>query len=581
MPDFLLGGVRLEEKKREPLISFKDFSFKYDLQKNPTLKHINLDIFPGEKVLIVGPSGSGKSTLGQCLNGILPHLYKGEASGTLTIDGLTFGTSISELSTKVSTILQDTDGQFIGLTVAEDVAFALENDVADLSVMKEAVEHWSEVTEITDLLVKRPQDLSGGQKQRVSLTGVLIDESPILLFDEPLANLDPQACQEAMQLIKQIHEENDVTTIVIEHRIEEVLPLEIDKVVVVNDGEIVAVGSPDELLRTSVFLENQLREPLYLAALKAAGGVHFLADYSKQTTLEKGSAREVLAEFCRQYGQDSKQITKEELLSIHDLSVHFGHHEVLQGLNLQICEGEKLSIVGKNGVGKSTFANALCRFVASDGEILYRGKNITEDSIAERAFRIGYIMQNPNLMISQNIVGDEVASGLKMRGKDEAFITEKVTQILKVCGLYPFRNWPISSLSYGQKKRVTIASILVLEPEILLLDEPTAAQDLRSYREIMEFLDELNRELHLTIIMITHDMYLVTEYTTRTLVFAEGKIIADADPHSILADEKMIKLGNLAQPSLYELARQTKLDPVVLTRAFINYQKYEMKGKNE
>lgn len=557
----------------KPLISFKNFTFKYDLQKNPTLKNINLEIFPGEKVLIVGPSGSGKSTIGQCLNGILPHLYKGTSTGELTISGLPFGASIAELSSQVSTILQDTDGQFIGLTVAEDVAFALENDECELSVMRETVEHWSEVTELSALLTKHPQDLSGGQKQRVTLAGVLVDESPILLFDEPLANLDPQACRDTMALIRRIHEENQVTTIVIEHRIEEVLPLGIDKVVVVNDGEIVAVGRPDELLRTAVFEENGLREPLYLTALKSAHVSSLLPDFSRLENLDKKPSKEALATFVSENRRADKLVSTDKILSVRDLSVAFDEHEVLRGINLDVFEGERISIVGKNGVGKSTFANSLCQFVRSSGEVFYRGKSVSTDTIAERAGRIGYIMQNPNLMISQNIVVDEVAFGLRLRQVDEAVITDKVEKILKVCGLFPFRNWPISSLSYGQKKRVTIASILVLEPEILLLDEPTAAQDLRSYREIMDFLEELNQRLNLTMIMITHDMYLITEYTDRTLVFADGKIVADQAPSEVLVSEELLLLGNLTQTSLYELADRVELDPVALTEAFISRQK--------
>lgn len=559
----------------EPLISFKDFTFKYDLQKNPTLKNINLDIFAGEKVLIVGPSGSGKSTIGQCLNGILPHLYKGEASGHLSIDGLPFGSSISELSTKVSTILQDTDGQFIGLTVAEDIAFALENDGKEPADMVTAVNYWAEVTESKKLLAQRPQDLSGGQKQRVSLAGVLIDESPILLFDEPLANLDPQTCKDTMQLIKKIHAENKVTTIVIEHRIEEVLSLGIDKIVVVNEGEIVAIGSPDELLRTTVFEENSLREPLYLSALKAVNCANSLTDFSDIQSLDHQGVQQALLNFSKQYQTPMVAASENELLSVHNLTVKFDQREVLKAIDLKIQQGEKISIVGKNGVGKSTFANALCHFVEAEGEIFYRQKSIKADSISERAAKIGYIMQNPNLMISQNIVSDEVASGLRLRGISEEIISEKVEKILKVCGLYPFRNWPISSLSYGQKKRVTIASILILEPEILLLDEPTAAQDLTSYREIMDFLDELNQKLHLTMIMITHDMYLITEYTNRTLVFADGTILADDTPYEILKNEKFVMSGNLTQPSLYELAKQTAIDPIALTTAFINYQSKE------
>ena len=273
-----------------------------------------MEIFPGEKVLIVGPSGSGKSTIGSCLNGILPHLHKGEASGELSIAGLPFGTSIAELSEKVSTILQDTDGQFIGLSVAEDIAFALENDGLIHDELVSKVAYWSDKTETNKLLNHHPQDL---------------------LFDEPLANLDPQTCLETMALIKDIHENNEVTTIIIEHRIEEVLPLGIDKIVVVNDGEIVAIGSPAELLKTEIFNENSLREPLYLSALKAANATKLLTDFSDLKSFEVLSAKKLLTDFLDTYKFTDKAVSKNNILSVKNLSVNFAQHEVLKGINLE------------------------------------------------------------------------------------------------------------------------------------------------------------------------------------------------------------------------------------------------------
>ena len=220
---------------KEAMIELKDFSFQYKAQSEPTLKNLNLTIYKGEKVLIVGPSGSGKSTIGQCLNGIIPNIYKGTSSGQFLIQGKeAFDLSIYEKSHLVSTVLQDTDGQFIGLSVAEDLAFALENDMVELGTMKERVQSWAERLDLMKLLDHRPQDLSGGQKQRVSLAGVLIDESPILLFDEPLANLDPKSGQDIIDLIDQIHEEQGTTTIIIEHRLEDVLYRPVDRVILIN-----------------------------------------------------------------------------------------------------------------------------------------------------------------------------------------------------------------------------------------------------------------------------------------------------------------------------------------------------------
>ena len=492
---------------KEAMIELKDFSFQYKAQSEPTLKNINLTIYKGEKVLIVGPSGSGKSTIGQCLNGIIPNIYKGTSSGQFLIQGKeAFDLSIYEKSHLVSTVLQDTDGQFIGLSVAEDLAFALENDMVDLGTMKERVQSWAERLDLMKLLDHRPQDLSGGQKQRVSLAGVLIDESPILLFDEPLANLDPKSGQDIIDLIDQIHEEQGTTTIIIEHRLEDVLYRPIDRVILINQGQVLFNGSPDELLRTTLLAENGIREPLYLTTL-------------------------------RQLGQDPK--------------------------------GQRLAIVGKNGAGKSTLAKAICGFIQTEGTYFSKGEDIKGDSVKERAERVGYVLQNPNQMISTNMIFDEVALGLRLRNVPEDQIESRVHQALKTCGLYEFRKWPISALSYGQKKRVTIASILVLGPDVLVLDEPTAGQDQRNYTEIMDFLDELHQKGH-TIVMITHDMQLMLDYSDRAVVVMDGQVLADLTPAELLTQPEILRRANLKETSIFALANRLGVDPLALTQFYMN-----------
>ena len=338
---------------KKPIIQFEDFSFQYQAQSEPTLKQINLTIFEGEKVLIVGPSGSGKSTLGQCLNGIIPNIYKGEASGQLLIKGQpAFESSIYDKSNLVSTVLQDTDGQFIGLSVAEDLAFALENDVMELSLMREKVQTWSEKLDLSELLQHRPQDLSGGQKQRVSLAGVLIDESPILLFDEPLANLDPKSGQDTIDLIDQLHRETETTTLIIEHRLEDVLYRPVDRIVLVNDGRILFNGQPDDLLRTQLLAENGIREPLYITTLRQLG-----VDVEKTEGLSRLDQLQ-LADVTfegRDWSAPDKE-PQEPLLELEHVSFAYqsGGKPILQDMSLKIFKGERIAIVGKNGAGKST-----------------------------------------------------------------------------------------------------------------------------------------------------------------------------------------------------------------------------------
>ena len=547
-------------------ISFNQFTFQYDAQAEATLKDISFDIAKGEKVLILGPSGSGKSTLAQCLNGIIPNIHKGQAQGQVRIDGQDiFKQSIYDKSQLVSTVLQDPDGQFIGLTVAEDLAFALENDCADQSEMKDKVALWAERLDLTSLLNHRPQDLSGGQKQRVSLAGVLIDESPILLFDEPLANLDPKSGQETIDLIDKIHKEVGATTIIIEHRLEDVLYRPVDRILLVNEGELLFNGSPDELLSSKLLLENGIREPLYVTVLRQLGFDTRSAQNLSQLDALDLSDLALPARVLK----DKKDSSSDSILKVEGLSVSYGDNPaIIEDMSFSLKKGERLAIVGKNGAGKSTLAKALCGFVPSQGKLTYKGQDISQDSIAERSERIGFVLQNPNQMISQTMIFDEVALGLRLRGIEEAEVEERVHEVLKTCGLYSFRKWPISALSFGQKKRVTIASILVLKPEIIILDEPTAGQDYKTYTDIMNFLDSLQKQGH-TIVMITHDMQLMLEYSDRCLVVVEGKIIADDNPVTILNQKDLLESANLKQTSLYTLGQKLSSDPVEVTQYYI------------
>ena len=548
-------------------ISFNQFTFQYDAQAEATIKNISFDIAKGEKVLILGPSGSGKSTLAQCLNGIIPNINKGQAQGQVTIGGQDiFNQSIFDRSQLVSTVLQDPDGQFIGLTVAEDLAFSLENDCVNQGEMKDKVALWAERLNLSSLLGHRPQDLSGGQKQRVSLAGVLIDESPILLFDEPLANLDPKSGQETIALIDKIHKEVGATTIIIEHRLEDVLYRPVDRVLLVNDGKLLFNGSPDELLSTTLLLDNGIREPLYVTVLRQLGfNTKSAEQLSQLETLDLSGLS--LPDRTRKVPSESQTTP---ILEVGKLKVGYGDNlPIIENMSFSLKKGERLAIVGKNGAGKSTLAKALCGFVPSHGRLIYKGQDISQDSIAERSERIGFVLQNPNQMISQAMIFDEVALGLRLRGVDESEVEERVYEVLKTCGLYSFRKWPISALSFGQKKRVTIASILVLKPEIIILDEPTAGQDYQTYTDIMTFLDSLQQQGH-TIVMITHDMQLMLEYSDRCLVVVDGAIIADDNPVAILNQHDLLEAANLKQTSLYTLGQKLSCDPVDMTEYYID-----------
>ena len=550
---------------KTPIISFKNFSFQYRAQKKPTLQDINLDIYPGERVLIAGPSGSGKSTLAACINGLNPFSNPGECTGTLTVDGVDAPhSSIFELAGHVGTVLQDPDGQFIGLTVGEDIAFSLENNCTPQPEMKEIVQHAAELVGIENHLGFAPHELSGGQKQRVSLAGVMVDDVKILLFDEPLANLDPATGKQAIELIDTIQKKTDTTVLIIEHRLEDVLWRNVDRIVLVNEGRILADLHPDELLSGSLLAENGIREPLYVTAMRYAGIAvtpeKHPAHIHSVVLDEADTAR--LHSWFRAEPLPAPKPAPEPLLEVKNLCFGYskGQH-TLQNVSFSIGKGEMVSIVGRNGAGKSTLSKLICGFETQDsGEIYLNGKDLKDENIRRRAKHIGYVMQNPNQMISKTMIYDEVAMALQGSGMTEEQIREKVEDTLKVCGLYPFRNWPVSALSFGQKKRVTIASVLVQDPELILLDEPTAGQDFRHYTDIMEFLQGLNAR-GVTVVMITHDMHLMLEYTPRALVFCEGQLIADRSASAVLCDPELIERAALKETSLYTLANRCGIAP--------------------
>jgi energy-coupling factor transport system ATP-binding protein len=559
------------------IIEFQDFSFQYYSQSEPTLHNINLKIYRGEKILIVGPSGSGKSTLGHCINGLIPFSYKGEIQGGLKINGLeTREQNIFNLSKMIGTVLQDADGQFVGLTVGEDIAFALENDNIPNTEMHERVKKVAAMVDMQNLLNSSPFELSGGQKQRTSLAGVMIDDVDVLLFDEPLANLDPATGKTAIEIIDDIHEKAHKTIIIIEHRLEDVLHRGIDRVIMINDGRIIADMNPHELVSSTILTENGIREPLYVTALKYAGvKVTCEMQPGHITTLKTELSRNALTTWHNAIQAENRENTNPSILKMENISFSYdGARQILDDINFDIREGEMISIVGKNGAGKSTLSKVLCGFEKEDGgAILYKGENIKSKTIKERAEIIGLVMQNPNQMISRPLIYDEVALGLRLRNVPEEQIAERVEKVLKVCGLAPFKSWPISALSYGQKKRVTIASILVLDPKILILDEPTAGQDFRHYTEIMQFLVEINK-LGVTIIMITHDMHLMLEYTPRAIVLAGGRKVADTAASVVLTDSCVIEEANLKETSLFNLAQMAGIkDGAHFVQGFIDYER--------
>ena len=562
---------------KKKIIEFKDFSFQYRVQAEPTVKNINLSIYEGEKVLIVGPSGSGKSTLAHCTNGLVPFFYDGIVTGQLNINGNdATKMNIFELSKIVGTVLQDPDSQFIGLTVGEDIAFKLENYCISQDEMIDRVDKSAELVDIKKELYSSPYKLSGGQKQRVTLAGVTVDDVKILLFDEPLASLDPATGESAIELIDKMQKQNNKTAIIIEHRLEDVLHCDVDRVIVMDKGEIIADTTIDEIIRKDILRKVGIREPLYLTALRYADcEINDTLKLKNIETLELGEYKEKLKDWYENIEVYESDENQNPILELDNICFSYNNEkQILKNVSFKINKGDMAAIVGRNGAGKSTISKLVCGFYKpTSGRILFDGKDMVDYTIKERSEKIGFVMQNPNQMVSKTMVYDEVAFGLKIRGLSDSEIKERVEETLRICGLYGYRNWPISALSFGQKKRVTIASILVLNPDMIILDEPTAGQDFKHYTEIMEFLVDLNKK-GVTILMVTHDMHLMLEYTNKVIVLSEGEKIADNIPAYILTNKEIIEKANLKETSLHQLALKCDIeDTTKFVNKFIDYDR--------
>ncbi|HAS6109625.1 TPA: ATP-binding cassette domain-containing protein [Vibrio vulnificus] len=553
-------------------IEFSNFSFRYESLDKPTLRNINLRIEKGEKIVIIGPSGSGKSTLGQCLNGLIPNAIKGEVSGSLTINSQETATfAMHQFTEQVGTVLQDTDSQFVGLSIGEDIAFALENQLTSNIEMYSLVKATAKMVDLEQMLQRSPHDLSGGQKQRVSLAGILVDDVDILLFDEPLAALDPKTGKRTIEIIDDLHRKTGKTVVIIEHRLEDVLHRHVDRIILMDGGEIMADTTPDELLASPLLAQYGIREPLYLTALKSAGCHLALDDHpSSLSELPLANYQHAMTDWFDQANTTSNHIRSETLLDVRNLTYSYdGEKNALEGVSFNVQRGEFVSILGKNGSGKSTITKLIMGVIEPDDGAMYlNGQDLSELTIFERSQKVGVVMQNPNHMISHHMIFDEVAFGLRNRGWDEQQVNDKVLEVLELCGLSKYRHWPIEALSYGQKKRVTIASILALEPELLILDEPTAGQDYRNYTSMLSFIEKLNRELGITVVIISHDMHLVLEYTTRSIVIADSQLVADAPMTDVFSNPALLDRANLTTTSLYELA--TRLN-IAETNAFMQH----------
>ena len=551
-------------------IEIKGLSFRYVRSEVFALKNVDLVVNEGEKLLILGPSGCGKTTLLRCINGLIPHRYRGELLGTVKVFGENVAeTPIHKISLKVGTVLQDPESQFVGISVEEDVAFGLENLRFSREEMRRLVAESLSVVGLTGMEQRAPHEMSGGQKQKVALAGVLAMRPSVILFDEPLANLDPASADEILDFMDVLNREYGKTIVIVEHRFEQVLEKGVDKIAVMSDGRVVAYGTPEDIMeRADLLVKIGIRLPLYAEVayqLKKRGLWEGPLPLSVEETASrlKGSVR---ARIEGKLEVPSEKPDRKPILEFRD--VHYVYPtgvKAIRGVDLKIYPGEVVALMGPNGAGKSTLSLLSIGILKpTRGRVLVDGVDTRDATVAQLARTVGIIFQNPNHMLFKNSVEEEIAFGPKNLGYSEEEIERFVEQAMQICDLKRYRGRHPLSLSMGERKRVCIAAALSMNPRLLFFDEPTVGQDHRHSEAFMSYIKRL-REKGYTIVIITHNVNLAIEYCQRAVIMVDGKIIADGPTQKVLADEPLLKKARLKPTSITRLMKALNLPPLAIT----------------
>jgi energy-coupling factor transport system ATP-binding protein len=497
------------------------------------IQDISFELDAGALLLIAGPSGCGKSTLLKCLNGLIPRSYRGLLEGEIRFDGLsTRGLSLNDLAHTVGTMLQDPDKQIIGSTVEQEIAFGMENQETPRPEMLQRI------TEVLQRLHLEPYQqraihaLSGGQRQQVAAAGILVMRPSIFLFDEPFANLDARAVDELETLIEHLRVEGH-TIIIVEHRVEETLKLKPDKVLLMKDGRQVFFGGVEDFM--------EIADPAQVKLPIEATLRHMSDPMEARLALVAPIVT----------GPRRRDGVGESVLTFEQVSYRYSglKEDVLHNISFQIHKGETVALLGPNGSGKTTLVKqALGLLRPSRGRVRLFGQDISKMSVAQLAARIGYVFQSPGAMLFAPTVRKEISFGPENLKFDRQRLLTSVEQAEQALDVSQFDKYSPLSLSFGQQKRVAIASVLAMQGRILLLDEPTAGQDYRSYIAFMEYLRDLP-ELD-SLLFITHDLDLALRFTQRILLLKEGRVVADGPPLEVLANPVLLEACNLRPTSL-------------------------------
>ncbi|MCZ7574461.1 MAG: energy-coupling factor ABC transporter ATP-binding protein [Ardenticatenaceae bacterium] len=562
---------------RTPIISIENVTFTYLGERAPALQDINLEVMAGEFVLILGPSGSGKSSLVNLLNGTIPSIFEGGLTGDVIVDGRnTRDHPTSELATILGQVLQDPEAQIVNLFVRDEIYFGPENLNMPAEVIRRNAEEVMSFVNITHLQDREVFHLSGGQKQKVALASVLAVKPKILVLDQPTANLDPHSTREVFRLLGRLNTELGITVLVVEHNVDDLIDL-VSTVVVMNEGRIAIAGSPREVFGPE-FSGSSTQLGLWMPQI-AELGLHLngVVDGLSRVPLTVDEAfgplvaalarvpeeRQALSDpdhpFLRHESVASEQPSR-PLIEINNLSFTYpgGEARALSNVNLRIDQGDFVAVIGKNGSGKSTLAKILTKInEPPPGTVSIRGRDITKMSLFDVTNSIGYVFQNPDHQFVTDTVFDEVAYSLRVRGVPEQEVTVRVIQVLEHFGLQTYTGLSPFALSMGHRRLLSVATMLVVDQDAIILDEPTIGQDQVSSDLLMGFLTELNGQGK-TVIVITHDMRLISKWVGRAVIMSDSRVLFDGPIYDVFQREDLLREAALVEPPLVTLIKRLK-----------------------
>jgi energy-coupling factor transport system ATP-binding protein len=559
------------------LVDLSGITYTYEGEAQPVLHDVSLTVEQGEFVLILGPSGCGKSTLLHLLNGSVPHLLGGTLQGTATICGMVVAdTKVPAFATEVGMVFQDPDAQIINTRVRDEICFGLENLCRPIDEILERQQEALDFVGLGDFGDRSIFELSGGQKQRVSIAAVLAARPRVLVLDEPTANLDPAGMAEVFAVLARLNREHGTTIIMVEHRVDE-LADKVSRVVMMDRGTIVFDGSPRAAFSSRRVVHSEEADVVPTASWFPQVS-EFAMDlaHAAQTPLATEdvplSVSEAIA-FCAKVPAFSQantatrvlsQVPGKPLLSIRSLG--FGYDRktpILKNVNLTLESDRIVALLGRNGSGKTTLARMLVGINETPADTIYlEGKDISKLGPREIAAEVGYVFQNPDHQFVTDQVDEEVAYGLRARGFAEDEVKRRVEDVLSIVDLARYRHRSPFSLSLGERRRLSVATMMVLEPHLLVLDEPTIGQDHERAQQLMGLMARLRERYRTTILMITHDVRLVAEWADRALVLRSGEIAFDGTPIDLFGQAELLETSGLLAPPIYEVSRRlAAIDP--------------------